>query len=146
MAAHHAWGLGSKSKIGTLDERWIPLLDDLILACPFDVTVVWGYRGRLAQERAFAEGSSTKRWPESLHNHEPSVAVDLAPYVNGRIDWGTHDHGRRFYIIAGLVFALALKHELEVRWGGDWDRDGDLDDQTFVDLGHFELKNEDTAP
>ena len=26
-----------------------------------------------------------------------------------------------------------------MRWGGDWDKDFDLDDQTFNDLCHFEL-------
>lgn len=28
---------------------------------------------------------------------------------------------------------------IEIRFGGDWDRDYDLDDQDFMDLVHFEL-------
>ncbi len=36
---------------------------------------------------------------------------------------------------------LAAAHDLgiELRWGGDWDRDAEFDDQTFNDLPHFEL-------
>jgi hypothetical protein len=117
------------------------MLDQMLARCPFDLTVVWAHRGRLAQERAFAQGNSTKRWPDSLHNQEPSPAVDLAPWVNGVIDWGEEDHGRRYYILAGVVFGVAGEHpEIEVRWGGDWDRDGDLDDQSLIDLGHFEVR------
>lgn len=26
-----------------------------------------------------------------------------------------------------------------IRWGGDWDRDHDVKDQTFNDLVHFEV-------
>lgn len=26
------------------------------------------------------------------------------------------------------------------RWGGDWDKDDDLNDETFPDPGHFEMK------
>jgi peptidoglycan LD-endopeptidase CwlK len=28
---------------------------------------------------------------------------------------------------------------IEIRWGGDWDGDGDLSDHKFNDLPHFEL-------
>jgi peptidoglycan L-alanyl-D-glutamate endopeptidase CwlK len=141
MAEHDSWGAGSKSKIMTLADPWPAMLDDILAACPFDLAVVWGFRGRLAQERAVADNTTTKEWPHSLHNSDPSIAVDLAPYINGTIDWGDHDHGRRFYILAGIVFAVAeARGNVEIRWGGDWDQDGDLDDQTLIDLGHFEAR------
>ena len=41
--------------------------------------------------------------------------------------------------MAGYIQATADKLGIKIRWGGDWDSDGDLDDQTFMDLGHFEL-------
>ncbi len=47
--------------------------------------------------------------------------------------------------LAGIVIGIAdemyksgeVSHK--VRWGGDWDRDGDFNDETFKDLWHFEL-------
>lgn len=141
MAEQHSYGVGSRSKIATLAHPWPAILDRVLAACPFDLTVISGHRGRLAQDRAYALGHSTKQWPDSLHNTEPSIAVDLAPYIDGAPDWGEHDGGRRYYIIAGLVFdAFRDYPDYYCRWGGDWDRDGDLDDQDFIDLGHFEAR------
>ena len=51
----------------------------------------------------------------------------------------TAEHLKCFYHLAGLVRATAAAHDIRVRWGGDWDGDWDLDDQTFMDLAHFEL-------
>jgi peptidoglycan L-alanyl-D-glutamate endopeptidase CwlK len=34
---------------------------------------------------------------------------------------------------------IAAKMGIKIRWGGDWDRDEELHDQTFFDLPHFEL-------
>jgi peptidoglycan L-alanyl-D-glutamate endopeptidase CwlK len=37
-----------------------------------------------------------------------------------------------------MLFEIgAIKHR--IRWGGDWDMDNDLSDNTFNDLVHFEL-------
>lgn len=141
MGAQHSWGVGSRTKIATLKDPWAEILDKVLTRCPFDLTVVWAHRGHLAQDRAFAAGNSTKQWPDSLHNDDPSPAVDLAPYIDGQIDWGKKDHGRRYYILAGVVFGVVAEYpEIELRWGGDWDRDGDLDDQSFIDLGHLEIR------
>lgn len=45
----------------------------------------------------------------------------------------------RFYHFAGFVLATAARLGTPIRWGGDWDGDGDFMDQTFDDLVHFEL-------
>jgi len=65
--------------------------------------------------------------------HLEGLAIDLAPYP---IDW---NNTKRFYYFAGIVMAVAREMDLKIRWGGDWDRDDDLDDQSFNDLVHFEL-------
>ncbi len=61
------------------------------------------------------------------------MAVDIAPYP---IDWKDH---KRFYYLAGIVKGVASQMGIKVRWGGDWDSDNDLNDQSFMDLGHFEI-------
>ena len=59
---------------------------------------------------------------------------DVAPY---QIDWQDKD---RFYYFAGIVKGVALKLNIPIRWGGDWDSDTQVKDQTFFDLPHFEIK------
>lgn len=98
----------------------------------YDCTIICGHRGKEAQNEAFRTGASKKQWPESNHNDLPSRAVDVAPYP---IDW---KNSKRFYHFAGYVQAVAEEMGVRLRWGGDWDSDRDLDDQTFMDLVHFE--------
>lgn len=54
--------------------------------CPgvFDITILCGFRGEADQNKAFAAGKSTKKWPTSAHNKAPALAVDAAPYP---LDW-----------------------------------------------------------
>jgi len=74
----------------------------------------------------------------SKHNYSPSKAIDVTPYP---IDFSDVDRIRYF---AGFVVGISkLLKELgyidkTLRWGGDWDRDTDLNDQIFDDLLHFE--------
>ena len=99
----------------------------------YDCTILAGHRGRQAQNQAFRAGKSELKWPDGKHNAYPSRAVDAAPWP---LDWG---NTKRFYHFAGYVLGVAHELEIPIRWGGDWDRDYDLDDQTFFDLVHFEL-------
>jgi peptidoglycan L-alanyl-D-glutamate endopeptidase CwlK len=98
-----------------------------------DLTVLCGHRGREEQDKAYAAGASSKPWPESLHNRLPSAAVDIAPYP---LDWNDH---LRFARLAGYVQAVADELGIEIRWGGDWDRDGNVKEHSFIDQPHFEL-------
>jgi hypothetical protein len=66
----------------------------------------------------------------------PAEAVDAAPYP---IDWKDRE---RFSYFAGVVLGIAQSQGLQLTWGGDWDRDWQLRDNTFDDLLHFELPRE----
>jgi hypothetical protein len=35
---------------------------------------------------------------------------------------------------------VAEETGVDIRWGGDWDGDRSLEDQTFHDLPHFEVR------
>jgi len=104
-----------------------------------DCSVLVGYRGEIEQNKAVESKKSSLKFPYSKHNVKPSLAVDVAPYP---IDF---NNKKRFYYFAGSVMAVAkiLKESGEIthdiRWGGDWDRDNDLDDQNLYDLLHFEV-------
>ncbi len=98
-----------------------------------DFVVLCGYRDEKAQNEAYENGTSKLQYPNSVHNTQPSRAVDVAPY---RIDW---DDTLAFARLAGIIECLASQRGYRIRWGGDWDGDHRSNDQTFNDLGHFEL-------
>ena len=108
-----------------------PLLQDLAFAViqSHDCTVLYGMRTESEQAKLVADGKS--RTMNS--RHLTGDAIDLAPYP---IDW---NNIKRFYYFGGIVMGIAERMNIPIRWGGDWDMDDDLDDQSFMDLVHFEI-------
>jgi hypothetical protein len=98
-----------------------------------DCTVLVGHRSEAEQREAFRTGHSQLDWPDSKHNRQPSLAIDIAPYP---IDWQDRE---RFTLFAGVVLGVADMMSIKMRWGGDWDRDFEVTDNGFDDLVHFEL-------
>jgi hypothetical protein len=104
---------------------------------PCDFSVLCGHRSQVEQDAAFASGRSQLPWPTGNHNALPSLAFDFAPHP---MPFSAEPkHLARFYLIAGVCWAVAAELGIVIRWGGDWDSDGDLTDQSFDDLGHVEL-------
>lgn len=100
----------------------------------FDCTILYGYRGEAEQNRLFLEEKSKVQYPDGKHNSRPSMAVDSALWPVP--EW---EDLKSFYYFAGVVKGIAMLMNIPIRWGGDWDSDNDLNDQTFNDLLHFEL-------
>jgi peptidoglycan L-alanyl-D-glutamate endopeptidase CwlK len=118
--------LGRKSK-EKRDECADELQDVLNEAIKhYDFSVIWGFRGREAQEKAFAEGHSNARWGESKHNFLPSRAFDVIPYPDG---FDATDE--EFYKMATYVLVAAAQVGVPLRWGGHFNN--------LKDLAHFEL-------
>lgn len=99
----------------------------------FDHSILSGHRGAAEQTRLFNKGLSKTAWPQSRHNLEPSMAVDIAPYP---IDW---DDIERFIYLAGHIMAKGRQLGIEMRWGGDWGRSNMKIKHSFKDWGHFEI-------
>ena len=106
----------------------------------YDCSVLCGHRGENAQNYVHSIGNSYVTWPNSEHNKEPSLAVDVVPWYSERphISWKDI---KKFYHFAGFVLGTAKAMRISICWGGDWDSDVDLDDQSFMDLAHFEVKS-----
>ena len=98
------------------------------------IMILTGHRGEAEQNKAFLSGQSKIQYPNGKHNKAPSQAVDFAPIP---LNWSDT---KKFYFFGGYVLGIANKLGIAVKWGGDWDSDTDLNDQTFFDLVHFELK------
>ena len=98
-----------------------------------DFSIIDGQRSETEQTAAFLSGASQVPWPQSTHNTDPSEGIDVAPYP---IAW---DDRERFTLLAGMIIMAAYDLGIVLRWGGDWDRDTEVKDNKFDDLGHFEL-------
>ena len=99
----------------------------------FDCSCIEGKRGKRKQNHYFAIGLSRKKYPDGRHNTEPfSDAMHLTPYP---LDWDDID---RFRFLGGVVTTVAFFLKVPIRWGGDWDGDGDFKDQNLIDLAHYE--------
>jgi len=108
----------------------------------YDCTILCGHRGQIDQDNFFNLGRSKVKWPHGKHNKRPSEAIDVAPYPIPP-NWGA-DHWKdmvKFYEFAAIVRYEAKIMGIKIRWGGDWDGDGDYRDQKFDDLVHFELED-----
>jgi len=99
-----------------------------------DFSVLEGQRSPERQARLVDIGASHNL--NSPHTFSPSEAVDVIPQPFRNGDW---TDTRKFYFFAGIVKAEAQRLNIDIRWGGDWDSDGDFTDQTFNDLVHWEL-------
>ena len=103
-----------------------------------DCTIISGQRYEEEQNELYRKGMSKVKYPFSKHNGRPSRAVDAMPYFD------CEPHIRWFdvesqYNFIGYVQGIADELNIRIRSGGDWDMDNDFDDQTFIDVAHFEL-------
>ena len=121
----------SISKLTTCDPRLQRVLHEVIKH--FDCTILEGHRDKERQNRMVEEGKSQVRWPDGKHNTVPSMAVDVTPYP---VVWEDRE---RQTLFAGYVLATAKAMDIDLRWGGDWNRDTEVRDNTFDDLVHFEI-------
>jgi len=134
-----SFGERSTTNLETCDERLQRVMRRAIGI--LDFSVIEGHRSIERQQRLFAEGKSKIDGVTQLgnHNHMPSRAVDILPYpavVNGVNVWNDRD---RFVNLMGVVRACAHEEGVQLRFGWDWDGDGNAADQTFHDLPHVEL-------
>lgn len=131
------WSDKSQAVYDTLDPR-LQDVCDYILHEVADISLVCGHRTQKEQNEAYyAEPPRSKLpWPKSKHNTLPSLALDFQPYpypARQEKLWAALAY------VAGSMKEYARRKGFKMRWGGDWDGDGDLTDQNFDDLFHVEI-------
>ena len=129
-----SWSTRSAERLATCHPLLIELFTRALQSSPLDLTVLCGHRGRREQEFAVARGASRLRWPRSAHNSDPSLAVDVAPWVGGPSwDW---EHYREITPAIRAAWESMVEEGLTegwyLVWGGDWTR--------FPDGPHWELR------
>ena len=122
------FGKKSKQRLKGVDDKLITVLNELIKI--MDVTIIEGVRSKERQAELLKQGATKVKYSK----HMEGKAVDLAPYP---IDWDNRDG---FHYMGGMIRGIAQQLNINVRWGGDWDSDGDVKDNSFDDLVHIEFR------
>jgi len=115
------------------------VFDEALAMGLIDITVIESRRAKARQNSLFKLDKSRVQWPNSKHNvlnpDDLAHAVDAAPYVNGK----RSDVWYHCIYLAGVIQACGKKLSIPIRWGGNWDMDGEpITDQDFQDLWHYE--------
>ena len=142
----------SKERLSTCDPYIQKVLNIAISRSQIDFGIAQGKRSVEDQKKYFNEGKS-KVNPDNYSKEELPLkgkhitddvytlagAVDIYAYISGKgASW---DENHLCYI-AGVIMSIDAELENKLRWGGNWDMDGEIvSDQGFDDLPHFEMKN-----
>ena len=122
------FGKRSKERLKGVNAKLVNVLNQLIKI--MDVTIIEGLRTESRQNELVAQGKSKTKYSKHLEGR----AVDLAPYP---IDWEDRE---RFHYMGGMVRGIGKQMGVNIRWGGDWDSDGEVKDNGFDDLVHVEIR------
>ena len=124
----YKFGKRSRERLKGVDAKLVNVLNELIKM--MDVTVIEGLRSAERQKELLTKGATKVKYSK----HMEGKAVDIAPYP---IDWENRDG---FYYMGGMVRGIAKQLNIDIRFGGDWDSDGDTKNNNFDDLVHIELR------
>jgi len=123
------FGKRSKERLKGVNSKLVNVLNQLIKI--MDVAIIEGVRSAERQEELLKKGATKVKYSK----HMEGKAVDLAPYP---IDW---NHRERFHYMGGMIRGIGKQLGVNVRWGGDWDSDGEIKDNSFDDLVHVEIRD-----
>lgn len=134
------FGLRSRKNLETADPDLIKVAEKALSYGVMDFSVIEGHRSLARQLDLYKEGRSEIDGinRKGKHNYVPSLAIDILPYpavINGVNVWNDK---HRWCQLSGLMFAAASELGLNIRWGGDWDSDGNNNDSNFNDYPHYE--------
>ena len=110
------------------------------LVLPNDVQVIEGVRTLERQKQLYAQGRTAPgaicTWTLQS-KHIGGLAVDVALLqVDGSINW---NDPAGFDRLAEAMFTASRQVGVRLRWGADWDQDGNPRERGESDSPHFEL-------
>ena len=134
-------GRRSLSRLVGVHSDLVRVVKRAITITTCDFTVLEGVRSPERQKRLF-EAKATKIMnsrhvpvPKAKGGNGLGHAVDLGAYVDGTVRWDWPLYYQIFYAMR----EAAMWEDVIIRWGGDWDSDGDYADERWRDGPHFEL-------
>jgi len=141
----YKFGKKSKERLLSCHEDLQLIMNTAIEVSNIDFAIVEGYRTLEKQMKYFIEGKSkidgiTKK---GKHNYNPSLACDICAYVNRKANWDKEHLSYLAGLIHGVSETLHKENKIihRVRWGGNFNMNGELLEQSFDDRPHYELVN-----
>ena len=138
-------GTKSKEKLKDVHPKLAKIVARAIELSEVDFTVVQGNRTQAQQDALYAQGR-TKPGPivtkTRNSNHIGGRAVDIMPWIDGKLfmpDRPTKEDAKLWFRINQAMQLAACEDGIKLRWGGDFNQDGNLTNDSFVDLPHWEL-------
>ncbi|WP_334185074.1 M15 family metallopeptidase [Novosphingobium sp.] len=113
----------SLSRLQGVKPDLVRVVKRAIQITPIDFTVVEGLRTIERQREMVRTGKSKTMNSRHLTGH----AVDLAPYIEGKVSWDW----AHFYVLEKAIKQAAEEEDVELEWGGDW--------PNFPDGPHWQL-------
>ena len=101
----------------------------------FGVAFMGGMRTPEEQNQLFKDGYSQCDGYEKISKHQSGEAIDLNVFVGSKVI----ENKEMLCVVAGVMFACADELNIKIRWGLDWNSNGDIRDNKFNDQYHFEL-------
>lgn len=131
------FGDRSKGNLSQVHPLLIKVMEHALQHGTQDFTVICGHRDKTGQEAAQRAKTTKVAFPNSAHNQLPALAVDVIPYPF--TNWEDPEMLKGWKAIADAVFVAAKELNVMIRWGGDFNRDGDKTKNDAWDKPHFEL-------
>lgn len=138
-----AYQLGTRSRrnLAGVHPHLVGVVERAIELTAQDFAVIEGVRTLDRQRDLYAQGRTepgpivtwTMRSRHFVHADGYGHAVDLVPWP---VDW---DDLTKFESIATAMFSAAQELGVALRWGADWDQDGQPRERGESDSPHFEL-------
>lgn len=136
---HHAFGAKSNTELASIKPQLAAVVRRALEISPIDLTVIEGRRTIERQRELYAQGRTTPgkivAWTMDS-KHLTGDAVDVAPVVNGVTPW---KDTKAFITVGKAMFTAAQELGVRIRWGYDWDQDGNIQERGEYDGPHFEL-------
>ena len=133
------FGQRSLDRLNGVNTRLVSVVHRALELSTVDFTVVEGLRSKQRQAQLYAQGRTTAgkivTWTLKS-KHIDGLAVDLAPFADGKIDWSD---SKKFDAIAKAMFMAAAELGIKIRWGKDWNANGIIGERGESDSPHFEL-------
>ena len=123
------FGKRSRERLKGVNTKLVNVCNELIKI--MDVSIIEGLRSEERQAELLKKGATKVKYSK----HMEGKAVDLAPYP---IDWEARE---RFHYMGGMIRGIGKQLGVDIRWGGDWDSDGEIKDNYFDDLVHVEIRD-----
>lgn len=131
------FGSRSKGNLKNVHPLLIKVAEIALAEGAQDFTVICGHRDKAGQDAAVRAKTTKVSFPNSAHNQMPSCAIDVIPYPF--TNWEDPKMLAGWKAISDAMFAAAKKVGIEIRWGGDFNRDGNKTTNDNWDKPHFEL-------